>query len=144
MSTKIPYLTAKGYDCAVVAPSRIPKKSGDRIQNDRRDACTLARLDRAGELTSVYVPLAEDEAIRDLTRAREVAKIDEKKSRQRLLSFLLRSGFRYTGKSSWSKAHMRWLADIKMPHPMVCGSSRPKTSSRWTLVAQPVTRFNSL
>lgn len=111
------HLTAKGYDCAVVAPSRIPKKSGDRIKNDRRDACTLARLDRAGELTPVYVPLAEDEAIRDLTRAREDAKTDEKKSKQRLLSFLLRSGFRYTGKSTWSKAHMRWLSDIKMPHP---------------------------
>lgn len=72
------HLTAKGYDCAVIAPSRIPKRSGDRIKNDRRDACTLARLDRAGELTPVYVPLAEDEAIRDLTRAREDAKTDEK------------------------------------------------------------------
>jgi len=111
------HLTAKGYDCAVVAPSRIPKKSGDRIKNDRRDARMLARLDRAGELTPVYVPLAEDEAIRDLTRAREDAKIDEKKSKQRLLSFLLRGGLRYTGKSTWSKVHMRWLSDIKMPHP---------------------------
>jgi transposase len=111
------HLTAKGYDCAVVAPSRIPKKSGDRIKNDRRDACMLARLDRAGELTPVYVPFAEDEALRDLTRAREDAKIDEKRSKQRLKSFLLRTGLRYTGKSSWSKAHMRWLSDIKMPHP---------------------------
>jgi len=111
------HLTARGYDCAVVAPSRIPKKSGDRIKNDRRDACTLARLDRAGELPPVYVPLAEDEAIRDLTRAREDAKIDEKKSKQRLLSFLLRSGYRYTGRSAWSQAHMRWLSDIKMAHP---------------------------
>ena len=76
----------------------------------------LARLHRAGELTAVYVPLAEDEAIRDLTRAREDAKSDEKKSKQRLLAFLLRSGIRYTGRASWSKAHMRWLSDIKMPH----------------------------
>jgi len=111
------HLTAKGYDCAVVAPSRIPRKSGDRIKNDRRDACMLARLDRAGELTPVYVPFAEDEAIRDLTRAREDAKIDEKRSKQRLKSFLLRTGLRYTSKSSWSKAHMRWLSDIKIPHP---------------------------
>jgi transposase len=111
------HLTAKGYDCAVVAPSRIPRKSGDRIKNDRRDACMLARLDRAGELTPVYVPCAEDEAIRDLTRAREDAKIDEKRSKQRLKSFLLRHGLRYTGKASWSKAHMRWLSDIKMDHP---------------------------
>lgn len=111
------HLTAKGYDCAVVAPSRVPKKSGDRIKNDRRDACMLARLDRAGELTPVYVPLAEDEAIRDLIRAREDAKTDEKKARQRLLSFLLRSGYRYTGRSAWSQSHLRWLSDIKTAHP---------------------------
>lgn len=110
------HLTAQGLDCAVVAPSRIPKPSGDKIKNNRRDALMLARLHRAGELTAVYVPLAEDEAIRDLTRAREDAKSDEKKSKQRLLSFLLRSGIRYTGGSPWSKAHMRWLSDIKMPH----------------------------
>ena len=110
------HLTAKGYDCSVVAPSRVPKKSGDRIKNDRRDACILARLDRAGELTPVYVPCAEDEAIRDLTRAREDAKTDEKRSKQRLKSFLLRHDLRYAGTASWSKAHMRWLSDIKMPH----------------------------
>jgi transposase len=111
------HLTAKGQDCAVVAPSRVPKKSGDRIKNDRRDASTLARLDRAGELTPVYVPFAEDEAIRDLTRSREDAKTDEKRSKQRLKSFMLRHGLRYKGKSNWSKAHRRWLSDIKMPHP---------------------------
>lgn len=111
------HLTARGLDCAVVAPSRIPKPAGSQIKNDRRDALMLARLHRAGELTAVYVPRAEDEAIRDLTRAREDAKSDEKKSKQRLLSFLLRSGIRYTGGSPWSKAHMRWLSDIKMPHP---------------------------
>lgn len=110
------HLTAHGFDCDVVAPSRIPKESGNQIKNDRRDALTLARLHRAGELTAVYVPQTEDEAIRDLTRAREDAKCDEKRSKQRLLSFLLRSGFRYTGKSQWGKAHMRWLSDIKMPH----------------------------
>jgi len=76
----------------------------------------LARLHRAGELTAVYVPQTEDEAIRDLTRAREDAKGDEKRSKQRLLSFLLRHGIQYTGRTPWSKAHMRWLSDIKMPH----------------------------
>ncbi|MBI9082514.1 MAG: IS110 family transposase [Desulfobacterales bacterium] len=111
------HLTAQGFDCAVVAPSRIPKASGDRIKNDRRDACMLARLHRAGELTAVYVPLAEDEAIRDLTRAREDAKGDEKKAKQRILAFLLRSGFKYSGSKAWSLAHMRWLSDIKMAHP---------------------------
>jgi len=111
------HLTEKGLDCMVAAPSRIPKASGDRIKNDRRDAIMLARLHRAGELTAAYVPKLEDEALRDLTRGREDAKSDEKKSKQRLLAFLLRSGFRYTGKTPWSKAHMRWLSGIKMPRP---------------------------
>mgnify|MGYP000185737410 FL=1 len=110
------HLAAQGLDCSVVAPSRIPKPSGKRIKNDRRDAMMLARLHRSGDLTAVYVPRAEDEAIRDLTRAREDAKGDEKRSKQRLLSFLLRNGTRYTGGSPWSKAHIRWLSDIKMPH----------------------------
>ena len=110
------HLTAQGFECDVVAPSRIPKQNGKPIKNDRRDAMMLARLHRAGELTAVYVPRFEDEAIRDLTRAREDAKSDEKRSKQRLLSFLLRHGIRYTGGSPWSKAHMRWLSDIKMPH----------------------------
>jgi len=110
------HLTAQGFDCSVVAPSMVPKQQGNRIKNDRRDALMLARLHRAGELTAVFVPSAEDEAIRDLTRAREDAKGDEKKSKQRLLAFLLRSGHRYTGRSLWSQVHMRWLADIKMPH----------------------------
>jgi transposase len=110
------HLTAKGFDCAVVAPSKVPRRSGDRIKNDRRDARNLARLHRAGELTAIHVPLAEDEAMRDLTRAREDAKEDEKKAKQRILAFLLRRGYRYTGRSNWSKAHMRWLSDIKMPH----------------------------
>jgi transposase len=110
------HLSAQGHECVVVAPSRVPKQSGNRIKNDRRDALMLARLHRAGELSPVYVPQAEDEAMRDLTRAREDAKSDEKKSKQRLLAFLLRSGHRYTGSSLWSKAHMNWLADIKMTH----------------------------
>jgi transposase len=110
------HLTAQGLDCSVVAPSRVPRQSGERIKNDRRDARMLARLHRAGELSAVYVPLAEDEAIRDLSRAREDVKGDERRCKQRLLSFLLRYGQRYTGKSPWSQAHWRWLADIKMPH----------------------------
>jgi len=110
------HLAGQGFACDVVAPSRVPKKSGDRIKNDRRDALALARLHRAGELTAVYVPVPEDEAIRDLVRAREDAKADEKKSKQRVLAFLLRSGKRYTGRSLWSKAHINWLSDVKMPH----------------------------
>jgi transposase len=110
-------LTNQGFDCIVVAPALIPKKSGDRIKNDRRDALNLARLHRAGELQAIYVPTETDEAMRDLTRAREDAKKAQRVARQTLLSFLLRHGYRYSGKSNWSQAHYNWLADIKMPHP---------------------------
>ena len=110
------HLTDQGFDCMVAATSRIPKQSGERIKNDRRDARKLARLHRAGDLTPVYVPNEQDEAIRDLVRAREDAKGDEKKSKQRIQALLLRHGYKYTGRSSWSLAHIRWLSDIKMPH----------------------------
>jgi len=109
------YLTKNGYDCAVVAPSLIPKRAGDRIKTDRRDAEMLARLYRAGELTPVYVPLEEDEAIRDLIRGREDAIEARRKGKQRLLAFLLRHGIRYPGDSYWSSSHLRWLSEIKMP-----------------------------
>ena len=111
------HLSNKGYDCIVVAPSMIPKQSGNRIKNDRRDAQMLARLHRAGELTTIYVPSLEDEAIRDLTRAREDAKSVERKAKQRILAFLLRHGYRYSGKTPWSKAHFRWISILKLPHP---------------------------
>lgn len=109
-------LTKMGLDCIVVAPSMIPRKSGDRIKNDRRDAQNLARLHRSGELTAVYVPTAEDEAMRDLTRGRADATKAHRTARQVLLAFLLRHGYRYNGLSYWSKAHWNWIADIKMPH----------------------------
>jgi transposase len=109
-------LTSKGFDCIVVAPSKIPRKSGDRIKNDRRDALNLARLHRSGELTAVYVPTAEDEAMRDLTRGREDAVKALRVARQELLAFLLRHGHRYSGKAYWSTAHNNWIAGIKMPH----------------------------
>jgi len=109
-------LTSQGFDCIVVAPSKIPRKSGDRIKTDRRDAVNLARLHRSGELTAVYVPAAEDEAMRDLTRAREDAVKALRVARQVLLAFLLRHGYRYSGRSHWSTAHKNWIADIKMPH----------------------------
>lgn len=111
------HLQKRGFDCIVAAPSRIPKQSGDRIKNDRRDARKLARSHRSGDLTPVFVPNTEDEAIRDLTRAREDAKSDEKKSKQRLQAFLLRYGYKYTGRTHWSQAHIRWLSYIEMPHP---------------------------
>ena len=110
-------LTDKGIDCVVIAPSLIPKKSGDRIKTDRRDAETLARLHRAEELTAVYVPAIEDEALRDLVRAREDCVNTVKRAKQQLGAFLLRHHVCYSGKSKWSKAYFNWLADISMPHP---------------------------
>ena len=110
-------LTDKGFDCMVAAPSMIPRKSGDRIKNDRRDATMLARLHRAGELTAVYVPDARDEAMRDLSRAREDAVMVAKKAKQRLKAFLLRNRVVFAGRSQWSKAYFNWLADIAMPYP---------------------------
>jgi transposase len=111
------HLKAQGLHCDVVAPSMTPKRSGDRIKTDRRDAVTLARLYRAGELTPVYIPRADDEAMRDLVRSREDAVNATRKARQHLGAFVLRHGFRYSGAKAWSLAHSRWLADIKMPHP---------------------------
>ena len=109
-------LTTHGFDCTVIAPSMIPRKSGNRIKNDRRDALNLARLHRSGELTAVYVPMTEDEAMRDLTRGREDAVKALRVARQVLLAFLLRHGYRYSGRTHWTRAHKNWIADIKMPH----------------------------
>ena len=106
------YFTKKGYDCWVVAPSLIPKKAGDRVKTDRRDAVQLARLARSGDLTPVYVPTVEDEAIRDLTRAREEAIGDLKAAKFRLKAFLLRHDIRSTGQATWGPAHLRWLSEV--------------------------------
>jgi transposase len=111
------HLHKQGLHCDVVAPSLIPKKSSDRVKTDRRDARQLARLFRAGELTPIYVPDEENEAIRDLVRARHAAVIDQRRARQRLKGFLLRLGFRYGGKTSWNDAHLRYLARLTMPRP---------------------------
>src|SRR5512140_3716433 len=106
-----------GVECAGVAPSLTPKRSGDRIKTDKRDARKLARLLRAGELTAVYIPDARDEAIRDLCRARSDAVDDRRRSRHRLKGFLLRHGYRYQGKSAWSAAHEGYLRELVLPHP---------------------------
>jgi transposase len=95
----------------------VPQRPGDRVKTDRRDAATLARLHRAGELSPVYVPQPEDEAIRDVVRTREDAKAAELKARQQLKAFLLRNGIRYHGKTSWTPAHLRWLSELKLPLP---------------------------
>lgn len=112
------HLTAKGIDCTIVSPSRIPKRAGDRVKTDRRDAEMLARLHRAGELEAVYVPRPEDEAVRDLTRGREDAKAAQTRARHQLKSFLFRNGIAYAGKTAWTPAHVRWLASVKLPEPV--------------------------
>ncbi len=110
-------ISGSGHDCSVVAPSLIPTKPGDRVKTDRRDSENLARLHRAGELTPVWVPDQEQEAMRDLTRAREDMKHLERQARQRLCAFLLRHGQRYeSGKSKWTQAYWRWLERIKFSH----------------------------
>jgi transposase len=111
------YLTKKGHDCWGVAPSLLPKKPGDRVKTDRRDAVQLARLARSGDLTAVYVPKVEDEAIRDLTRAREDAISDLKDAKFRLKAFLLRQDIRYVGRANWGPAHLRWLSEVVCPTP---------------------------
>ena len=100
----------------VVAPALIPKRSGERIKTNRRDAVTLARLHRAGELTGVWTPDAAHEAVRDLVRAREAASDDLRRKRQQLLSFLLRHSRIYSGGGHWTMAHRRWLANQKFEH----------------------------
>ena len=106
-----------GIPCLVAAPSLIPKQPGAPFKTDKRDACTLARLLRAGELTPVYIPEPTDEAIRDLCRARTDAVDDLRRCRLRLKSFLLRHSYRYHGKANWSEAHMRYLRELVLPHP---------------------------
>jgi transposase len=107
-----------GQDCQVVAPSLIPKKPGDRVKTDRRDSLNLARLHRAGELTAVWVPDGAQEALRDLTRAREDMKHIQLQAKQRLLGFLLRHGKRFEGKDNWTQAHFRWFEEVKFGQPV--------------------------
>ena len=104
----VPLAEGMGFDCAVVAPSRIPKAPGERIKTDRRDARKLARLLRGGELTPVWVPDEEREAMRDLVRARADFKNAERKARQQLGAFLLRHGWHWS-RSCWTRAHFAWL-----------------------------------
>ena len=105
-------------DCQVVAPSLIPRKPGDRVKTDRRDSLNLARLHRAGELTAVWVPDGAQEALRDLTRAREDMKHLQRQAKQRLLGFLLRHGKRFGGKDNWTQAHFHWFEEVKFEQPV--------------------------
>lgn len=110
------HLTAQGLHCEVVAPSSISRPSGERVKTDRRDAMLLARLARSGDLAVVRVPDGVDEAVRDLVRAREDAVREQRNGRHRLKALLLRNGIPYAGKTSWTAAHLRWLATVKLEY----------------------------
>ena len=111
-------LLGMGVDCEVVAPSRIPRAPGERVKTDRRDALKLARLLRSGDLSSVWVPDEEQEAMRDFSRCRLDFKSQELKARQQLNAFVLRHGHRWPSKKTrWTQAHYSWLESLKLAHP---------------------------
>ena len=111
-------LTQLGVDCAVIAPTLVPMKAGDRVKTDRRDALRLARSHRSGDLTAVWVPDAGSEALRDLVRAREAAKQDQLRARHRLSKFLLRTGRRPETKiKAWTGVHMTWVRQLRFEPP---------------------------
>ena len=124
-------LTLAGHGCVVVAPSLIPRKPGDRIKTDRRDAINLARLHRAGELTAVWVPDQAHEAIRDLVRARLAAVRSLRQARQQLSGFLLRHG-RHYNRPAWTLMHRRWMAAL---------SPAPRFRGRRACIGLPVGRW---
>lgn len=109
-------LATEGYECEVIAPSLIPKRPGERVKTDRRDGMRLAELARAGELKAIWIPRPEDEAIRDLARAREDAVNARTQARHQLKGFLLRHGLRYAAKTAWSKGFYRWLGTLNFEH----------------------------
>jgi len=123
-------LQARGYLCEVIAPSQMPRRPGDRVKTDGRDCVQLAECSRAGQLRAVWVPDPADEAIRDLSRAREDAVNSRTKARQQLKGFLLRHGVRYTGKTSWTKAFYRWLATLSFG----AGASQTAFTEYWLAV----------
>ncbi len=111
-------LTQLGVECDVVAPSLVPKKPGDRVKTDRRDALKLARSHRSDDLTAVWVPDEASEALRDLVRAREAAKQDQLRARHRLTKFLLRTGQRPPlGVKAWTERYVEWLQQVRYTHP---------------------------
>jgi transposase len=108
-------LTAMGIQCDVVAPSLVPAKPGDRIKTDRRDAERLARAHRSGDLTAVWVPSSEHEALRDLVRGREAAKEDETRAKNRLTKYLLRYGQRPgKGVRAWTMPWWQWARSVTL------------------------------
>jgi transposase len=110
-------LQRRGVECVVAAPSKIPRGSGDRVKTDRRDAEHLVRLLLAGKLHAVRVPGAEEEALRDLVRARDAVRMDLMRCRHRLSKLLLRHGHRFDDGPAWTERHRAWVATIQLPYP---------------------------
>jgi transposase len=137
-------LTGQGFACHVVAPSLIPKKPGDKVKTDRRDAVELARLLRSGDLTRVYVPTVDDEALRDLCRARDAARLTLKNAKLRLKSFLLRLGLHYVGGSESADQLNRLAASVQLRHNAVPEPERSGTGRILSTTRQAVTRLSSL
>ena len=106
-----------GHECAVIAPSLISCRPGERVKTNRRDAVKLARLFRAGELSEIWTPDEAHEAMRDLVRSREAAVKDRSRKRQEIRSFLLRHGKIYPSKQAWSTKYFRWLHDLGFAWP---------------------------
>ena len=111
-------LSDLGVGCAVAAPGMLPKMPSDRVKTDRRDARTLARALRNGDVHNVYVPTKQDEAVRDYLRMYEDVKGNLKRAKQRVLHFLLRRGIRYTERGNWTAAHRQWLRALQMEQPI--------------------------
>lgn len=109
-------LAQVGYECEVIAPSKMPRRPGDRIKTDRRDCLQLAECSRGAQLRAVWVPQPEDEAMRDLSRAREDAVNNRRQLRQQLKALLLRHDVRYPGKTSWTKTFHQWLGRVHFEH----------------------------
>jgi transposase len=123
-------LTKAGHTCVVVAPALIPRRAGERVKTDRRDALSLAQLHRAGELSAIWVPDAGHEAMRDLVRARQTAVQTVRRCRQQLSGFLLRHGQAYDGKKAWTRSYRLWLARLRFEHPaqQICRPCMPRTN----------------
>jgi len=119
-------LVRRGVQCVVAAPSKLPRASGDRVKTDRRDAEHLVRLLWAGELHAIRVPGAEEEALRDLVRARDAVRQDLMRCRHRLSKLLLRHGQRFDDGPTWTDRHRAWLAAVVLGTP----PRRPRCGTR--------------
>jgi transposase len=133
-------LKGRGYVCEIIAPSQMPRRPGDRVKTDGRDSIQLAECSRAGQLSAIWIPDPGDEAIRDLSRAREDAVNSRMQARHQLKGFLLRHDVRYTGKTSWCGAYYRWLATLNFG----AGAAQTAFTEYWQAVKSADDRVDRL